>query len=380
MPAASEILKIHSSEIMNNWESRVREEIPASLISRDRALRKQLPYVLNDIAEIIDEYDDHLALENHKKYKKIIKKSFEYGKHRAVSSHYTLKQILKEYVIFHKVLTETLIENDVYSREVGITLKYTLETAMLTSASSYSDALQEMREKLVGSLAHDIRNPISAAYFALDIINANDDSHRINKLKRMGLRSLKKSLELVDGLLDAISVKAGEGLTLNFSQVDIVKEMRWVYKEAAEIYNNEIEFKSDEHEIVGVFDGTAIRRVVENLVTNAVKHGKRNSKIRMALENKKEEVVIKVHNIGDPIDESSQSKIFGFLNRGNNSTNTDLEGWGMGLTLVKSVAYAHGGKVNLESTKEKGTTFSISLKKRYNRPGKLRTQLDFLEN
>ena len=67
MPAASEILKIHSSEIMNNWESRVREEIPASLISRDRALRKQLPYVLNDIAEIIDEYDDHLALENHKK-------------------------------------------------------------------------------------------------------------------------------------------------------------------------------------------------------------------------------------------------------------------------------------------------------------------------
>ena len=380
MPAASEILKIHSSEIMNNWESRVREEIPASLISRDRALRKQLPYVLNDIAEIIDEYDDHLALENHKKYKKIIKKSFEYGKHRAVSSHYTLKQILKEYVIFHKVLTETLIENDVYSREVGITLKYTLETAMLTSASSYSDSLQEMREKLVGSLAHDIRNPISAAYFALDIINANDDSHRINKLKRMGLRSLKKSLELVDGLLDAISVKAGEGLTLNFSQVDIVKEMRWVYKEAAEIYNNEIEFESDEREIVGVFDGTAIRRVVENLVTNAVKHGKRNSKIRMALENKKEEVVIKVHNIGDPIDESSQSKIFGFLNRGNNSTNTDLEGWGMGLTLVKSVAYAHGGKVNLESTKEKGTTFSISLKKRYNRPGKLRTQLDFLEN
>ena len=380
MPAASEILKIHSSEIMNNWESRVREEIPASLISRDRALRKQLPYVLNDIAEIIDEYDDHLALENHKKYKKIIKKSFEYGKHRAVSSHYTLKQILKEYVIFHKVLTETLIENDVYSREVGITLKYTLETAMLTSASSYSDSLQEMREKLVGSLAHDIRNPISAAYFALDIINANDDSPRINKLKRMGLRSLKKSLELVDGLLDAISVKAGEGLTLNFSQVDIVKEMRWVYKEAAEIYNNEIEFESDEREIVGVFDGTAIRRVVENLVTNAVKHGKRNSKIRMALENKKEEVVIKVHNIGDPIDESSQSKIFGFLNRGNNSTNTDLEGWGMGLTLVKSVAYAHGGKVNLESTKEKGTTFSISLKKRYNRPGKLRTQLDFLEN
>ena len=380
MKAASEIIRIHSSEIMDNWESRVREEIPASVISSNLALRNQLPNVLNDIAEIIDRYGNSLEVEQIEEYKDIIKNSFDHGRHRATSSHYTLKQILQEYVIFHRVLTEVLVNSNVYTRDVGITLKYSLETAMLTSASSFSDSLQEMREKLIGTLAHDIRNPISTAYFTLDVINSEDDKERIDKLKEMGLRSLKKSLDLVDGLLDAISVKAGEGITLNFTELDIVKEIRWVYKEAFEIFNSEITFDCKEKEIIGIFDGTAIRRVVENLVTNAVKYSARNSKINLSLESKEDEVIIKVHNFGKPIDKKNQAEIFKFLNRGKNVEFHGLQGWGMGLTLVKSVAVAHGGKVELISTKEHGTTFSISLKKNFNKPGKVRTELNYSEN
>ncbi|PTX42510.1 histidine kinase [Christiangramia gaetbulicola] len=377
MKFASEILKRNSSQIMENWESLVKEEIPASNISSDLALRNQLPNVLEDIADIIDRYDEFSEIEKNKKYEAIIKNSFDHGRHRATTSHYTLQQILREYVIFHKVLTETLIKNKVYTKRIGNTLKYTLETAMLTSATSFSDSLQEMREKLVGTLAHDIRNPISAAYFALDVINFNDDKERIESLRAMGLRSLKKSLDLLEGLLDAISVKAGEGITLNFAEIDIVREIRWVFKEASEIYNNQIIFECNEEEIIGIFDGTAIRRVIENLVANAVKYGSRNSEIKMILENFEEEVVIKIHNFGKPIDKSSQSEIFDFLNRGTRSENTDMEGWGMGLTLVKSVALAHGGMVSLESNKEDGTTFSISLKKNFNQPGKVRTELNY---
>ncbi|QYA25933.1 HAMP domain-containing histidine kinase [Gramella sp. MT6] len=380
MTVASEILKRNSSQIMENWESLVKKEIPASNISSDLALRNQLPNVLEDIADIIDLYDEFSELEKNKKYEAILKNSYDHGRHRATTSHYTLQQILKEYVIFHKVLTETLVKNKVYTKKVGNTLKYTLETAMLTSATSFSDSLQEMREKLIGTLAHDIRNPISAAYFALDVINSSDDKERIESLKTMGLRSLKKSLDLVEGLLDAISVKAGEGITLNFSEIDLVREIRWVYKEASEIYNNEINFECKEKEIIGIFDGTALRRVVENLVANAVKYGSRNSKIAMMIENAVDEVVIKVHNIGKPINKSSQSEIFEFLNRGSKSQNSELAGWGMGLTLVKSVALAHGGKVTLESNKEQGTTFSIILKKNFNQPGKVRTELNYSPN
>lgn len=365
---------------MEEWEKRVKKEIPAALDSSNLALRNQLPNVLGDIADIMDRYDCFFEVEKDEKYEEILKNSLDHGRHRATSSHYTVKQILQEYLIFHRVLTEILIQNEVYTKEVGIILKYTLETAMLTSASSFSDSLQEMREKLIGTLAHDIRNPISAAYFALDIIKPSDEIERIENLKKMGLRSLKKSLDLVEGLLDAISVKAGEGITLNFAEINIVEEISWVVKESSEIYANEIIFKSNKDKIEGIFDGTAIRRVVENLVTNAVKYGNRNSPVSIVLEDRDSEVLIQVHNVGEAITEVNQIDIFQFLNRGKEPQNSGLESWGMGLTLVKSVAKAHGGKVDLSSNNENGTTFSIYLKKYVNKPGKVRTELNYSEN
>lgn len=380
MVRASEIINKKQAEIMDVWQERVLKEIPAAKTSSNLALRNQLPNVLDDIADILKRHQGFLNIAKDEKYEEIIKNSLDHGRHRATTSNYTVKQILKEYVIFHRVLTELLLDNKVYNEEVGIILKYTLETAMLNSASSFNDSLQEMREKLIGTLAHDIRNPISTAYFALQIIDPNADEKRIEDLKKMGLRSLKKSLELVEGLLDAISVKAGEGITLNFEKIDLAKEVKWVANEASEIYTNEINFESNAEEILGIFDGTAIRRVVENLVTNAVKYGSRNSAVSIRLEDSPEEVFIKVHNFGKAISEENQTDIFKFLNRGKKPKDSTLESWGMGLTLVETVAIAHGGEVHLESTDEKGTTFAINLKKSANSPGKVRTQLNYVEN
>jgi len=380
MTLASAILEKNSSQIMNIWEERVLGQIPAAQSSSNLALRNQLPNVLEDIAEIIDRYDNIQEIEKFEQFEEIIQNSLEHGRHRATSSHYTVKQILQEYIIFHRVLTETLIKEEAYTENVGIVLKYTMETAMLNSAGSFSESLQEMREKLIGTLAHDVRNPISTAYFAFDILKVTNDKERQEKLITMGMRSLKKSLELVEGLLDAISVKAGEGIMLNFADTDIVKEIKWVANEASEIYTKEISFHTEANSMRGIFDGTAIRRVVENLVTNAMKYGTPDTPVKIQLEEVESSVIIKVHNHGKAIDIENQSDIFNFLNRGKGSHDSGLESWGMGLTLVKSVANAHGGKVDLQSTDEEGTTFTITLQKEFNEPGKVRTELNYSEN
>lgn len=380
MRYASKVIKDNRSRILDDWESRVKEEIPAAVISSDLVLRNQLSKVLEDITDIMDRYDGFLEVDEKDEYQEIIKDSLDHGRHRATASHLTVKQILKEYLIFHRILTGVLIDKQVYTKEVGNILKYALETAMLTSASAYNDSLQEMREKLIGTLAHDIRNPISAAYFALDVIKPEDDMERIENLKKMGLRSLKKSLDLVEGLLDAISVKAGEGLTLNFVETDMVKEVRWVYKEATEIYTNGFNFYCSEESITGVFDPTAIRRVVENLVTNAVKHGSRNTPINISIETEGEFVIIKVKNWGKPINKEDQQEIFKFLKKGINNHEFNIDGWGMGLTLIKSVAEAHGGNVILESNLDHGTAFYVRLNRYAQKPGKVRTELKYSEN
>ncbi len=380
MRYAAKVIKDNRSRILDDWELRVKEEIPAAVISSDLVLRNQLSNVLEDITHIMNRYDGFLEVNEKDEYQEIIKDSLDHGRHRATASHLTVKQILKEYLIFHRILTGLLIDKQVYTKEVGNILKYALETAMLTSASAYNDSLQEMREKLIGTLAHDIRNPISAAYFALDVIKPEDDIERIENLKKMGLRSLKKSLDLVEGLLDAISVKAGEGLTLNFIETDVVKEVRWVYKEAREIYTHSFNFHCSEENIIGIFDPTAIRRVVENLVTNAVKHGSRDTPINISIETEAEYAVIKVKNWGKPIAKEDQLEIFNFLKKGINRQEFNGDGWGMGLTLIKSVAEAHGGEVVLESNLDHGTAFYVRLKRYAQKPGKVRTELKYSEN
>lgn len=378
MKRAADVIRSNIEELMVLWEERVKQEIPASGDSSDLALRNQLPNLLGDIADILERHEDQEEVQQFEKFGEIIKNSLDHGRHRAMTSNYTVKQILKEYVIFHRILTELLIENACYGNEVGIVLKYTIENAMLNSASSFSDSIQEMREKLVGVLAHDIRTPISSAYFALDIMRCSEGEEKLESLRQMGLKSLKKALGLLEGLLEAISVRAGEGMTLHFEEINIVKEVEWVYREASEVYSAKIEFHTEKEEIRGVFDGTAIRRVVENLVSNAVKYGDVEMPVSISLEDHGEEVVIRVHNFGEPIPENSRKNIFSFLNRARGDQPLHMQSWGIGLTLVKTVALAHGGRVELESRQEEGTTFSVFLNKSSNKTGKFRTELNLM--
>lgn len=375
MKQAAIVIRSNIENIMLSWEKGVKDEIPASQDTSNLALRNQLPNLLKDIADILERYEGLEEVKQYEKYEEIIKNSLNHGRHRATTSHYTLKQILKEYIVFHRVLTEIFIENECFTPEVSVVLKYTIENAMLYSASSFSDSIQQMREKLVGTLAHDIRTPISAAYFALDIMRCSD-VEKMESLRQMGLKSLRKALGLLEGLLDAISVKAGEGMTLHFEKIDIVREVEWVYHEASEIYSTKLEFKTEKNEIKGIFDGTAIRRVVENLVSNAVKYGDSEQPVSIRVEDREQEVVIRVHNFGNPIPEDSRKSIFNFLSRSHYGQFDRLKSWGIGLTLVKSIAEAHGGRVELESNAEIGTTFSVFLNKSSNRAGKVRTELN----
>ncbi|WP_373055691.1 sensor histidine kinase [Zunongwangia sp. H14] len=379
MKRAAKIIRTHSDKIMNIWEKTVKEEVEASRSSTNLALRNQLPHVLEDVAEIMDRYDEFEQIKNNERYEEIISNSIDHGRHRASSSKYTVKQILHEYIVFHMTLTDVLRQHDAYTAEVGILLKYTLETAMLNSAASFTDALQEMRSKLVGTLAHDMRNPVSAAYLAIEMMDHAEGKDKLQKLQKLSLRSLKKALELMEGLLDAITVKAGEGITFNFTEADLMQDIDWVYSEASEIYSNAIFMETNTKELKGVFDGTAIRRILENLVSNAVKHGGKNSPVTIKVEELSEKIKLSVHNMGNPIPVEKQKNIFEFLNTTKDNEAGRLKSWGMGLTLIKAVAEAHGGTVEVESSEIKGTTFTIVLDKNKNSPGKVNSKLNFSE-
>ncbi|MFD0976845.1 sensor histidine kinase [Salinimicrobium gaetbulicola] len=377
MKNAAQYIRDHNEEIIEEWENTVKKEIEASRETNSLALRNQLPHVLSDIAEIMERYNDFEEVKNNEKFEEIINNSIDHGRHRASSSAYDVGQILQELIVFHRVITENLRQHNHYNIEVGILLKYTLETAMFNTAKSFSNSLQAMREKLTGTLAHDIKNPISAAYLGINSLSYEDGPERFEKIKKLTLRSLKHSMELIEGLLDSISLKAGDGITFNFEDTDLMTDVTWVFNEASEIYSNDITLETTQKVIRGVFDGTAIRRVLENLVTNAIKHGAKNTPVKIKVDQAGDLVNIRVYNEGKPIPEERQKDIFKFLNSADQEKG-ELKSWGMGLSLVKIVAEAHGGNVSVESNDE-GTSFIIILNKASNHPGKKKSKLSYEE-
>ena len=91
---------------------------------------------------------------------------------------------------------------------------------------------------------------------------------------------------------------------------------------------------------------------------------------------KKDEISLNVHNFGEPISSDKQEDIFDFLKRDRDSAGK-LKSWGMVLAFVKMAAETHKGRVQLESSEEKGTTFCAILHKQSNKPGKVRSKLNY---
>jgi signal transduction histidine kinase len=74
-------------------------------------------------------------------------------------------------------------------------------------------------------------------------------------------------------------------------------------------------------------------------------------------------ITLSVHNRGEPIKSEDEENLFQLFHRGTGAQAAGKRGWGLGLTIVKGIAEAHGGRVRVESSQGRGTTFFIDLPK-----------------
>ncbi len=381
MEKAAKILRENNAEIMKIWQNQVVQEVLASKESDSIALYNQLPDLINYIAKLMIRYDKMEGISKDKKYTEILKTSEEHGKQRSTKVYYTAEQIVHEYIIFHRTLSEFLISHNGYNEKVSDLLKYVIETSILKSVGSFSRSIQDMQEKLIGTLAHDIRNPLAAAKLSLEMMQQDKTGEWTDKTRIAAQRSVKKAIYLIEGLMNGITVKSGEGMLLTFESSDLLKEMKFVYAESKEVYTHEINLEYNAKKIIGIFDKTAVKRLVENLIGNAVKYGSIDKPITISIEDEEDAVAIKVHNWGNPIPFSKQKQIFKFMGSAKRDKKLVTGSWGMGLTLTQIVAEAHGGDINLVSDEKTGTTFTVNLIKQFNEVGKRRAKLTFvLEN
>lgn len=219
---------------------------------------------------------------------------------------------------------------------------------------------RELREHFVMAMTHDLRTPLTAAKLSAQIIQKHpQDEVAIQKFSTRIIENVERTDIMIRDLLDSLRLKAGEGISLNLEVCVLNALLESLVENLITIHGSRFKIVMNEM-IKSKVDKQAMRRLIENLLTNAIKYGAPDKMITIHLYKEGSMNFISVHNEGEALAPHEISDLFIPFKRTQGAQKSGQKGWGLGLTLVMGIAEAHKGSVKVLSTPEKGTTFTVS--------------------
>lgn len=352
MAKLADQLRNKTEEILKRFEASVRKEVKAARYLSSSELKNSLPKVLENLAQALETTEKTAVPE--------IKVAKEHGKERSTFPQYTLEQIISEYRLLRRSIFDVLKEQDIDSQDRD-TIIDAIEIGISEAASEFASQQYQLREQFISTLAHDLRNPLSAAMMSAQLIlRVPEHTEQVQIMAARIIDTIGRTDRLIKDLLDSNLVRMGQKLPLEIRSGNIKSIVKQSMEEVASIHGDRFELEA-EPDITGHWDLSLLQRAIGNLLTNAVKYGSKSHPVKTTVTSKREEIEIAVHNCGDPIPKSIQEHIFDSFHRAGGAKKGRTEGWGVGLYLVKGAAISHGGKVRVESEEKGGTTFTITL-------------------
>lgn len=219
--------------------------------------------------------------------------------------------------------------------------------------------LADEREMFLGVLGHDLKSPLSTITIGASYLRQRETLSAGGKRVVERIMSAARRMEnMIGGLSDYTRSRFGTGLRIEPHVMDLADAMRRLVAElGTQNPDRSLQLELEE-DLVGEWDPVRLAQVVTNLVNNAASYGDPASPITVTATGSKEaEVAIAVHNEGPPIPPALVPRLFDAFRRGRGQGS----GMGLGLYIVQQVTQAHGGRVEVESTPERGTTFTVRL-------------------
>jgi signal transduction histidine kinase len=238
-----------------------------------------------------------------------------------------------------------------------------LDQALTESVKRFTDRVDKARELFMGALGHDLRTPLQIIMQCtryLDLPETPTRSHA--QMKGHIAESAETINTMVEDLLDVVRTKLGGSFPLSGLPADLVRICCRTIDEVR-LANPGVNFLADVPAVLsGVWDRARLHQLFTNLLKNAVQHGDVTKPITVAVRQEGQRAVVTVHNEGQPIPQHLLSKLFDPLTRGENIPDHKRgASLGLGLYIANTIACAHGGRIDVDSTTERGTTFTVSL-------------------
>ncbi len=225
--------------------------------------------------------------------------------------------------------------------------------------------IDRMRSQLLGTAAHDLKNPLNAIRLGADLLNDAPLSDQQRKALNMMQRATDSMTNLITGLLETIRVESTANLSYEpFQVTDLVRRAIEDLRPLSDDRNQAIKFEAPEETLLIIGDPSRLNSVMTNLLSNAIKFSGDGAEIEVKVRWDEEEIIVSVVDDGPGIPEDEIPRVFDHLFRGRitvQDPNNPIEGTGLGLALAKTVVEQHGGRIWVVSKEDKGSTFSFSI-------------------
>jgi two-component system sensor histidine kinase/response regulator len=237
--------------------------------------------------------------------------------------------------------------------------------AMREQERQHFESLARMKNEFISMATHDLKNPLNIILgysVLLSENNAITQDAFLQQAITLIQQNVHKMRSLVTDMLDLAQIETGVDLSVKpVSLTAFLRECLESFNLSAEQKQITLTFSPSEEDVTFPLDADRMARVIDNLISNAIKYTPEGGLVDLAVQVNTDNVIIQVSDTGLGIPEEDIPHLFKTFYRVSDPQHRAIGGTGLGLSIVKAVVEQHGGQVSVESAPGKGSTFSIQL-------------------
>lgn len=215
---------------------------------------------------------------------------------------------------------------------------------------------------MLSNISHDIKTPLTVILGYLEMMRLADGQNE--ELRKVEAKA-GQVMELIDQFFKLAKLEAGD-MDLEIGAINVselCRESMLGYYDILQGKDFTVELSIPEADLFAQGEARAVSRILNNLLSNAVRYGGNGKYIGLSLRESEKNVYIDITDRGKGIEKAFARNVFDRLYTLEDSRNREIQGNGLGLTIAKNLALQLGGDILLESEPYVKTTFTVKLKK-----------------
>jgi two-component system CheB/CheR fusion protein len=231
------------------------------------------------------------------------------------------------------------------------------------------DKLQELndaKEEFISLASHQLRTPATVVKQYIGMLQMGYAGQLTKEqLSMLGIayKSNERQLEIIEDLLRVAKVDAGK-VYVDKSYCNIIEQIDQALESQSVLFSDRqqiVVFHRPKNSIMAMIDHKLLLMVFDNILDNASKYSRKNTKITIDIQQNKKNISVIIKDEGVGIRKTDLNKLFNKFTRIDNPLSTYVKGTGLGLYWVKKILDLHGGTIEVKSKINVGTVFKITI-------------------